>query len=137
MPPEQYTQPNQYAVHETQYQQQKQILQQQNQILQQQQNQILSQQNQILPQQNQILPQQNQILPQPNIPPQQYYNGYQQQLEVPTKGIVPNAAFESQKFHYQPEVVVGNQIQSVQQKAVTEKYTKSASKGNVKVENCL
>ncbi|XP_032664828.1 uncharacterized protein LOC116841240 isoform X3 [Odontomachus brunneus] len=73
--------------------------------------------------------QQNQILPQ-NIPPIQYYNGYQQQVEVPTKNVLPNA-FESQKLNYQPEVVVGNHIQSVQQKAVTEKYIKPVNKGPV------
>lgn len=70
----------------------------------------------------------NQILPQQNIPPIQYYSGYQQQVEIPTKGIPP-IAFESQKLSYQPEIVVGNHIQSVQQKAVTEKYTKAITKG--------
>ncbi|XP_011694460.1 PREDICTED: uncharacterized protein LOC105453884 isoform X2 [Wasmannia auropunctata] len=66
----------------------------------------------------------SQILPQQNIPPLQYYGGYQQQVEIPAKGIAP-IAFESQKLNYQPEIVVGNHIQSVQQKAVTDKYTKA------------
>ncbi|XP_011639200.1 probable basic-leucine zipper transcription factor I isoform X2 [Pogonomyrmex barbatus] len=66
----------------------------------------------------------SQILPQQNIQPIQYYGGYQQQVEIPTKGI----AFESQKLNYQPEIAVGNHIQSVQQKAVTEKYTKTINK---------
>jgi len=65
-------------------------------------------------------------LPQQNILPVQYYDGYQQQVEIP-KG-TPNA-FESQKLNYQPEIVVGNHIQSIQQKAVTEKYTKAINKG--------
>ncbi|XP_039304306.1 uncharacterized protein LOC105194912 isoform X2 [Solenopsis invicta] len=68
----------------------------------------------------------NQILLQQNIPPVQYYGGYQQQVEIP-KGIAP-IAFESQKLNYQPEIEVGNHIQSVQQKAVTEKYTKAINK---------
>lgn len=49
-------------------------------------------------------------------------------MEIPTKGIPP-IAYESQKLNYQPEIVVGNHIQSVQQKAVTEKYTKAINKG--------
>ncbi|XP_018396185.1 PREDICTED: uncharacterized protein LOC108774545 isoform X2 [Cyphomyrmex costatus] len=68
----------------------------------------------------------SQILPQQSIPPIQYYDGYQQQVEI-AKGISP-IAFESQKLNYQPEIVVGNHIQSVQQKAVTEKYTKAINK---------
>ncbi|XP_011149730.1 uncharacterized protein LOC105189370 isoform X2 [Harpegnathos saltator] len=108
VPPEQYIQPNQYAVHEAQYQQQ----------------------SQSLPQYQQQY-QQSPILTQQNIPLLQYnYNGYQQQVEVPTKGAAPNA-FEAQKLNYQPEVVVGNHIQSVQQKAVTDKYTKTSNKGPV------
>ncbi|XP_011874262.1 PREDICTED: RNA polymerase II degradation factor 1-like [Vollenhovia emeryi] len=91
VPPEEYVQPNQYAVHEAQYKQP------------------------------------SQILPQQNIPPVQYYSGYQQQVEIPAKGIAP-IAFEHQKLNYQPEIAVGNHIQSVQQKAVTEKYTKTVNK---------
>ncbi|XP_028051066.2 uncharacterized protein LOC105838808 isoform X2 [Monomorium pharaonis] len=70
---------------------------------------------------------QQQSLLQQNIPPIQYYNGYQQQVEIPAKGIAP-FAFESQKLNYQPEIEVGNQVQSIQQKAVTEKYTKAINK---------
>jgi len=92
VPPEEYVQPNQYSVHESQYKQP------------------------------------SQILPQQNILPVQYYGGYQQQVEIPAKGTAP-IAFESQKLNYQPEIVVGNQIQSIQQKAVTEKYTKAINKG--------
>ncbi|XP_071634040.1 uncharacterized protein [Temnothorax longispinosus] len=91
VPPEEYSQPNQYSVHEAQYKQP------------------------------------SQILPQQNIPPAQYYGGYQQQIEIAAKGIAP-IAFESQKLNYQPEIPVGNYIQSVQQKAVTEKYTKAVNK---------
>ncbi|KAL0114777.1 hypothetical protein PUN28_011824 [Cardiocondyla obscurior] len=68
----------------------------------------------------------SQILSQ-NAPPLQYYSGYQQQVEIPAKDIAP-IAFESQKLSYQPEVAVGNHIQSVQQKAITEKYTKAINK---------
>lgn len=49
-------------------------------------------------------------------------------MEVPAKGIAP-IAYEPQKLNYQPEIAVGNHIQSVQQKAVTEKYTKAINKG--------
>jgi len=90
VPSEEYLQPNQYSVHESQYKQPSQILSQ-------------------------------------NVPPLQYYSGYQQQAEIPPKDIAP-IAFESQKLNYQPEVAVGNHIQSVQQKAVTEKYTKAINK---------
>lgn len=75
--------------------------------------------------------QSNQILPEQNIPPVQYYNGYQQQAEISVKGVTNNA-FDSQKLNYQPEIVVGNHIQSVQQKAVTDKYTKAVNKGSDK-----
>ncbi|XP_011334362.1 uncharacterized protein LOC105277601 [Ooceraea biroi] len=75
----------------------------------------------------------NQILPQQNLPPLQYYSGYQQQAEIPTKSVVP-IAFESQRLNYHPEVVVGNHIQSVQQKAVTEKYAKPINKEPVYVD---
>jgi len=92
VPPEEYVQPNQYSVHESQYKQP------------------------------------SQILPQQSIPPVQYYSGYQQQVEISAKGAAP-IAFESQKLNYQPEIVVGNHIQSIQQKAVTEKYTKGINKG--------
>jgi len=70
----------------------------------------------------------SQILPQQNIPSIQYYNiygGYQQQTEIPARDV----AFESQKLSYQPEIVVGNHVQSIQQKAITEKYTKAINKG--------
>lgn len=69
--------------------------------------------------------QQNQIFLHQNLPPLQYYNGYQQQTEIPKAPI----AFESQRLNYQPEVTIGNHIQSVQQKAITDKYTKPISKG--------
>ncbi|XP_012226771.2 putative mediator of RNA polymerase II transcription subunit 12 isoform X1 [Linepithema humile] len=69
----------------------------------------------------------NQILLQQNIPSVQYYSEYQQQTEAPAKTAAP-IAFESQKLNYQPEIVVGNHIQSVQQKAVTEKYTKPVNR---------
>ncbi|XP_070148899.1 uncharacterized protein [Polyergus mexicanus] len=69
----------------------------------------------------------SQILPQQNILPIQYYRGYQQQAEIPAKG-VSSIAYESQKFSYQPEITVGNHIQSIQQKAITEKYTKAVNK---------
>ncbi|XP_011261583.1 uncharacterized protein LOC105254524 isoform X1 [Camponotus floridanus] len=88
LPPEEYVQPNQYAVQEVQYKQP------------------------------------SQILPQQNIPSIQYYGGYQQQTEIPARDV----AFESQKLNYQPEIVVGNQVQSIQQKAITEKYTKAINK---------
>lgn len=63
-----------------------------------------------------------------NVAPLQQYDGYQQQSEIPTKSVAP-ISFESQKLNYQPEVTVGNHIQSVQQKAVTEKYTKTLNRG--------
>lgn len=75
----------------------------------------------------------NQILLQQSIPPVQYYSGYQQQTEAPEKTAASIASFESQKLNYQPEIVVGNHIQSVQQKAVTEKYTKSVNKGRYQI----
>ncbi|XP_050454834.1 uncharacterized protein LOC126853277 isoform X1 [Cataglyphis hispanica] len=66
----------------------------------------------------------SQILPQQHILPIQYYRGYQQQQEIPAKGVT-SIAYESQKFTYQPEIAVGNHIQNIQQKAITEKYTKA------------
>lgn len=72
----------------------------------------------------------NQILPQQSLPPLQYYSEYQQQAQIPAKNLAP-IAFASQRLNYQPEVVVGNHIQSVQQKVVTEKYAKPVSKGRV------
>ncbi|XP_072742976.1 uncharacterized protein [Anoplolepis gracilipes] len=69
----------------------------------------------------------SQILSQQNIPSYQYYRGYQQQTETPTKSDA-SIAFEPQKLSYQPEIVVGNHVQSIQQKAITEKYTKAINK---------
>jgi hypothetical protein len=74
----------------------------------------------------------NQILLQQNIPPEQYYSGYQQQTEAPAK-TAASIAFESQKLNYQPEIAVGNHIQSIQQKAVTEKYIKTINKGRYQI----
>lgn len=72
----------------------------------------------------------NQITPDvhTNVAPLQQYDGYQQQSEIPAKSVAP-IVFEFQKLNYQPEVTVGNHIQSVQQKAVTEKYTKPVNRG--------
>lgn len=60
--------------------------------------------------------------------PPQYYNEYQQQSPLPAKGIAPNV-YESQQLAYRPEVAVGNQLQTVQQKTVTAKYAKLPNKG--------
>ncbi|XP_015593180.1 uncharacterized protein LOC107266813 isoform X2 [Cephus cinctus] len=78
---------------------------------------------------------QNTILPssQQNTLPLQYYTGYQQS-DVGQKIVSsPQAAYEQQQF-YQPEVVVGNQIQSVQQKAATERYVQDANKDTLYVD---
>nr|XP_031843520.1 uncharacterized protein LOC116431781 [Nomia melanderi] len=75
--------------------------------------------------------QQNNVLPE-QPPPPQYYNEYQQP-SLPPKGIAPNH-YESQQFIYQPEVLVGNQLQTVQQKAVTAKYSKNVNKETVYVD---
>ncbi|XP_029157351.1 uncharacterized protein LOC114929764 isoform X2 [Nylanderia fulva] len=68
----------------------------------------------------------SQILTQ-QIPSIQYYREYQQQAEIPTNAGA-STVFESQKLSYQPEIPIGNYIQSVQQKAATEKYIKAGSK---------
>lgn len=75
----------------------------------------------------QVYQQQNSILPEQTVP-QQYYNEYQQQQPPPQKVIAPNV-YESQQLVYQPEVTVGNQLQTTQQKTVTAKYAKTANKG--------
>ncbi|XP_076237885.1 uncharacterized protein LOC143181389 [Calliopsis andreniformis] len=86
--------------------------------------------NKYVPRQ-QVYQQQNNILPEQTLPPQ-YYNEYQQQSPLPVKGVVPNV-YESQQLVYQPELVVGNQLQSVQQKTVGAKYGKNVNKDTVYV----
>ncbi|XP_076173379.1 uncharacterized protein LOC143149696 [Ptiloglossa arizonensis] len=80
----------------------------------------------------QVYQQQNSILPEQTVP-QQYYNEYQQQQPPPQKVIAPNV-YESQQLVYQPEVTVGNQLQTTQQKTVTAKYAKTANKETVYVD---
>lgn len=43
----------------------------------------------------------------------------------------PQATHKSQQIVYQPEVIVGNKIQTLQQKAAADKYIKSFNKGNI------
>ncbi|CAD1480395.1 unnamed protein product, partial [Heterotrigona itama] len=65
---------------------------------------------------------QEQILPQ-----RYYHNEYQQQPLLFPKRTASNV-YESQQLAYQPEVNIGNQLQSVQQKVVSSKFTKNANK---------
>ncbi|XP_076763144.1 uncharacterized protein LOC143430654 [Xylocopa sonorina] len=81
----------------------------------------------------QVYQQQNNILPQEQILPPRYYNEYQQQQQLTTKGITPNV-YESQQLAYQPEVSVGNRLQSVQQRTVAAKYAKNFNKETVFVD---
>lgn len=76
----------------------------------------------------QVYQQTNELPKQP--PPPQYYNEYQQQPAFPSKVIAPSQ-YEPQQFVYQPEVLVGNQLQTVQQKVVTAKYSKNGNKGTL------
>nr|XP_012150187.1 PREDICTED: uncharacterized protein LOC100875777 isoform X1 [Megachile rotundata]XP_012150190.1 PREDICTED: uncharacterized protein LOC100875777 isoform X2 [Megachile rotundata] len=62
--------------------------------------------------------------------PQRYYNDQQPLL---AKGIAPNV-YETQQLAYQPEISVGNQLQSTQQKTITAKYTKNPNKDTVYVD---
>ncbi|KAK9299011.1 hypothetical protein QLX08_007840 [Tetragonisca angustula] len=73
----------------------------------------------------QIYQQQNNY--QEQILPQRYYNEYQQEPLLFPKRIAPNV-YESQQLAYQPEVNIGNQLQSVQQKVISSKFTKNVNK---------
>ncbi|XP_034183065.1 uncharacterized protein LOC117605611 isoform X2 [Osmia lignaria lignaria] len=75
--------------------------------------------------------QQNNIL-QEQIQSPRYYNEYQQQ-SFAAKGIAPNI-YETQQLVYQPEVNVGNQLQSTQQKTITAKYSKNVNKDTVYID---
>ncbi|XP_076659394.1 uncharacterized protein LOC143362817 isoform X2 [Halictus rubicundus] len=79
----------------------------------------------------QVYQQQNTVVPE-QPPPPQYYTDYQQPPPYPRE-IAPNY-YESQQLIYQPEVVVGNQMQTVQQKAATAKYAKTGNKETVYVD---
>ncbi|XP_043510829.1 uncharacterized protein LOC122529104 [Frieseomelitta varia] len=74
----------------------------------------------------QIYQQQNNY--QEQILPQRYYNEYQQEPLLFPKRIAPNV-YESQQLAYQPEVNIGNQLQPVQQKVISPKFTKNVNKG--------
>ncbi|KAG7197250.1 hypothetical protein KM043_018373 [Ampulex compressa] len=71
--------------------------------------------------------QQNTVLPEQNVSPLQYYSGYQQQPGFSAKDVAPSN-LESQQYLYQPEIIVGNQLQSVQQKGFADKYAKTSNK---------
>ncbi|XP_015439477.1 PREDICTED: uncharacterized protein LOC107194372 [Dufourea novaeangliae] len=78
-----------------------------------------------------IYQQQNNVPPEQS-PESQYYNEYQQSPSS-SKDISPSI-YESQQLIYQPEVVVGNQLQATQQKTVTAKYAKNVNKETVYVD---
>ncbi|XP_053997372.1 uncharacterized protein LOC128886473 [Hylaeus anthracinus] len=71
----------------------------------------------------QVYQQQNSILPEQ--PLQQYYIDYQQQKQPPPQRLIGPNVYEPQQFIYRPEVTVGNQLQTTQQKTVTAKYAKN------------
>ncbi|CAK9806542.1 hypothetical protein ANTPLA_LOCUS4927 [Anthophora plagiata] len=77
-------------------------------------------------------PQQNNVVSE-QILPQRYYNEYQQQLSLPVKGVAANT-YEPQQFSYQPEVNVGNQLQTIQQKTIAAKYAKNVNKDTVYID---
>ncbi|XP_076283582.1 uncharacterized protein LOC143210542 isoform X2 [Lasioglossum baleicum] len=77
----------------------------------------------------QVYQQQNTVLPEQ---PPQYYTDYQQP-PPPPREVAPNY-YESQQLTYQPEVLVGNQMQTVQQKAASAKYAKTGNKETVYVD---
>ncbi|XP_017799446.1 PREDICTED: uncharacterized protein LOC108580246 [Habropoda laboriosa] len=77
-------------------------------------------------------PQQNNVMNEQVLPPR-YYNEYQQQLPLPAKEPASNL-YGPQQFSYQPEVNVGNQLQSVQQKTITAKYGKNVNKDTVYID---
>ncbi|XP_012278402.1 uncharacterized protein LOC105698601 [Orussus abietinus] len=68
-----------------------------------------------------------------NLQPLQYFADYQQQAEIGQKSVAQGAYEPQQLLLQQPEVTVGNQIQSTQQKVVTEKYLKSPNKDTLYV----
>nr|XP_033339214.1 paternally-expressed gene 3 protein-like isoform X1 [Megalopta genalis] len=80
-------------------------------------------------QQNTVLPEQSPPPP----PPPQYFIDYQQPSATPPKEAAPNY-YEPQQLIYQPEVIVGNQMQTVQQKTVTAKYAQTGNKETVYVD---
>lgn len=59
----------------------------------------------------------------------QQYTEYQQQTGVASKNLP--TIYNSQQSIYQPEINVGNQVQSFQQKAITHKFIKGPNKGTI------
>ncbi|KAL2731912.1 myb-like protein AA [Vespula squamosa] len=70
----------------------------------------------------------NEIIYQSSGQPLQQYTEYQQQTGIASKNVP--TIYNSQQSIYQPEINVGNQVQSFQQKAVTHKFIKSPNKEN-------
>lgn len=60
----------------------------------------------------------------------QYPDEYTQQIEIVTKGLSPTT-YQPQQLYYEPEISVGNQYQTIQQKSAAKKYVSNKHKDTV------
>ncbi|XP_044011209.1 transcriptional regulator DEF1-like isoform X3 [Aphidius gifuensis] len=60
----------------------------------------------------------------------QYPEEYTQQIEIVTKGLSPTT-YQPQQLYYEPEISVGNQYQTIQQKTAAKKYVSNKHKDTI------